>query len=304
MLSPMNRRHFLLSTSAAAVSAALPRTPAFAQPAATPPPLVTRFEEIRRGVGYFTGNGGTIGYLVNAAGAAAVDSQFVEPARACVAGLRSRAPLQLLINSHHHFDHTRGNVAFRPQVRSIVAHANCLAWHKRMAAQDGTTAQEAFADTTFTSAWRQSFGDETIHARYYGPGHTSGDAVITFENANVVHMGDLLAVRAHPNIDRPVGGSVVGWVSVLEAVAGAADDETVFIAGHGRDGVVLVRKADVLNFRDYFSAALDHARKAASKEELQALTALPGFEDYITRIPRFSLAFVLGICHDEVGGRG
>lgn len=299
----MNRRHFLLTTSTAAAGAVLPRVPAFAQPAATPPPPVTKFEEIRRGVGCFTGSGGTIGYLVNRDGAVAVDSQFVESARVCVTGLRSRAPIQLLLNTHHHFDHTRGNVAFRPQVRHIVAHANCLSWHRRTAAQDGTAADEAFADTTFTTSWRQSFGDETIRAQYYGPGHTEGDAVITFEQANIVHMGDLLALRAHPNIDRPAGGSVVGWVSVLEAAAEAADNDTVFIAGHGKDGVILAKKAEVLNFRDYFSAGLERARKAGSKDELQNVDTLPGFEDYIARIPRFSLGFVLGICYDEVGGR-
>jgi len=302
----MNRRRFLTSSSAAVAAVALDRVPAFARQAATSaPPLVTKFEEIRRGVGIFTGNGGTIGYLVNDAGAMAVDSQFVPAAEACVAGLKSRAPrgLQLLINTHHHLDHTRGNVAFRPAVRRIVAHATCLEWHRKVAEQEGTTAQEAFADATFTNTWTEDFGNETVEARYYGVGHTSGDAVITFQKANVVHMGDLLAVRAHPNIDRPVGGSVIGWIRVLEQVAKSASNDTVFIAGHARDGAVLAKKADVLHFRDYFSAAMDEARKGlkagAPKADVQKPTQLKGFEDYIVRIPRFTLGFVLGICYDE-----
>ena len=307
----MNRRDFIASASAAAVTVALPRLRLFAsQGAAASPPLVTTFEEVRRGVGIFTGNGGTIGYLVNGAGALAVDSQFVPGAEACVAGLKTRAPrgLQLLVNTHHHLDHTKGNVVFRPLVKRILAHATCAEWHRKVAAQEGSTAQEAFADTTFTTTWREDFGDETVEARYYGAGHTSGDAVVTFQKANIVHMGDLLAVGAHPNIDRPVGGSVIDWITVLEQVAKTASADTIFIAGHARAGAVLAKTAGVLQFRDYFSAALDHARKGRaagrSREEVQKLEALPGFEDYIVRIPRFTLAFVLGICYDEVGDKG
>ena len=80
-------------------------------PAAQPP--VTKFEEIRRGVGYFTGSGGTIGYLVNSSGAIAIDSQFMLTGEICAAGLKQRSPkgVELLINTHHHGDHTGGNGA-------------------------------------------------------------------------------------------------------------------------------------------------------------------------------------------------
>jgi len=45
------------------------------------------------------------------------------------------------------------------------------------------------ADSRFTNAWDVDFGNEKIQVRYFGPGHTSGDAVIFFERANVVHAG-------------------------------------------------------------------------------------------------------------------
>ena len=40
----------------------------------------------------FIGRGGTIGYLVNSDGAVAVDSQFMDTAEKCAAGLKQRAP--------------------------------------------------------------------------------------------------------------------------------------------------------------------------------------------------------------------
>ena len=51
-------------------------------------------------------------------------------------------------------------------------------------------------------------GKERVVATYYGFGHTSGDVVISFDAANVVHMGDLMFNRLHPFIDREAGASI------------------------------------------------------------------------------------------------
>ena len=40
-----------------------------------------------------------------------------------------------------------------------------------------------------------------------GPAHTGGDASIHSEQANVVHLGDLLNNRGYPNVDAPAGAS-------------------------------------------------------------------------------------------------
>ena len=171
----MNRRQFVFSsTSAFAIAFGRgsgygedspgPRQ-APAQPAAPP---VTRFEELRRGVGMFIGQGGTIGYLVNGDGAVAVDSQFMDTAEICVGGLKQRAPkgIAMLLNTHHHGDHTGGNRAYG--VSKIVAHENCLKSHR--ATTEKTADQQAYATTTFTDTWSEKFGNETIEARYFGPG--------------------------------------------------------------------------------------------------------------------------------------
>ena len=61
---------------------------------------------------------------------------------------------------------------------------------------------QLYPDTTFSESWSQKVGRETITARYYGRAHTDGDAVIHFENANIVHCGDLVFNRRFPYIDR------------------------------------------------------------------------------------------------------
>ncbi len=302
----MRRRDFVISTAMGVAGVGMAGTRGWAQTPAAQAPPVTRFEELRRGVGAFIGSGGTIGYLVNADGAVAVDSQFMNTAEICVAGLKQRAPkgISMLINTHHHGDHTGGNAAFKGSVQKIVAHENCAAWHRKAAAAANTTAQQAFADTTFGDAWKSDFGDETIHARYYGAGHTSGDIIVTFEKANVVHMGDLLFNRAHPNIDRAAGARVDSWIRVLEIAAAGAEADTIFIAGHAKENAPKTTRADVTHFRNYLAAALEHARAGAkagqSREEVQKLAALKGFEDTTAINARLSMAFVLGLCYDEV----
>ena len=318
---PISRRQFVSASSMSVAAIGLARLPVFGQaggqaPAAQAPP-VTKFEEIRRGVGYFTGNGGTIGYLVNGDGAIAVDSQFMPTAEICVAGLKQKAPkgIELLINTHHHGDHTSGNPAFRPAVKRILAHENCVAWQRKVAEQAAANPQPAapgapaavppvYADATFKDTWTVDFGGETVHVRYFGPGHTSGDAVIFFEKANVIHAGDLLFRRVHPRVDSPAGASVVNWQAILSKMIGSHGGDTAFIFGHGRDGMVLGKVADVTFFRDYLGAALDHVRagiKAGhSKEEIAKAPALKGFEDVAQINPRIALAGVLESAYDEL----
>jgi cyclase len=315
----MNRRQFVTTSILSAAAVGLGRRSITAQSggqtAAAPAPPVTKFEEIRRGVGYFTGNGGTIGYLVNADGALAIDSQFMNTAEICVAGLTQRAPtgIEMLINTHHHGDHTSGNGAFRPVVKRILAHENCVTWQRKVAEEAAAKPPAAgapapvppvLADSTFKDTWSVDFGNEKVHVRYLGPGHTSGDAVIFFERANIIHAGDLLFRRVHPRVDSPAGASVVNWHAILEKMLSAHNTDTAFIFGHGKDGVVLGKKADVEYFRNYLAAALDEARAGVkagrSREEIAKTSGLKGFEDVAQVNPRISLAGVLESAYEEL----
>ena len=300
----MNRRSFLWSSSSATAALTVAPLASWARLLGAQPPAVT-FVDVRRGVGMITGSGGTIGYLINRDGAVAIDSQYANTAPVCVAGLKERSPkgVSLLINTHHHGDHTGGNAVFRPMVSQIVQHANCATWHKRVAEQSNTVAAQAFADVTFTEVWTNSFGDERLDARHYGPGHTGGDCVVTMQRANVMHLGDLYFNRAHPNIDRAAGAQIANWIVALEKITASANADTLFIAGHAKAGAASTSRADVLHFRDYLSAVLSHAQRGVqagqSRAEVQALPALAGFEDFALLNARLSLAFVLGIAFDE-----
>jgi cyclase len=308
------RRQFIHSSTFAVAGSALLRLPVGAQssqPAAppsaqAPPPAVTKFEDVRRNVGIFTGRGGTIGYLSLPDGAIAVDAQFPDTAKACVEGLQQKSPkgIQMLINTHYHGDHTGGNSAFRPAVKTIVQQERCAKLHKEFTAKNNTAAQQAYADITFGESWSTTLGDEKVWGFYYGPGHTGGDAVIVFEKANVVHMGDLMFNRLHPRVDRPGGASMKGWISILERVAKKHKDAT-FIFGHAKQGLQVTGPAqELLHLRDYFSAALDHVQKGIkagqSQEQITGVESLPKFEDHASSGQILTLKGVLTSAYEEL----
>jgi glyoxylase-like metal-dependent hydrolase (beta-lactamase superfamily II) len=304
------RREFLYTTASAFAGLAASESWLFGQaPAQTPPPAVTKFEDIRRNVGIFTGRGGTIGWLATPAGAIAVDAQFPDTAKACVEGLQQKSPkgIQLLINTHYHGDHTGGNPAFRPIVKSIVQQERCAKLHKDTTAKAGTAAQQAYADITFGESWSHELGDEKVWGHFYGAGHTGGDAVIFFEKANVVHMGDLMFNRLHPRVDRPSGASVKSWIGVLERVSKRHADAT-FIFGHAKPNEPITGIAkDLMYFRDYLTAVMDHVRKGISAkkslEEILKVEAIPGFPDHVSSGQVLTLAGVLTAAYEEQTGK-
>ena len=335
-MSP-NRRDFLAGSAAAALGIALGRPlSAVAGQWAQPQPL---FTPIRRNVGTFTMRGGTIGWLVNGGGVAVVDTQFPPEARALLEGLQSRSRnrgVDVLLNTHHHGDHTSGNPVFRGVARRVVAHT-MADQHMRRApsaqaasqpqlqppqpsqqqqapqqpqppqqqqapqqpqpqpqqAQQQPSLQQQqqpaaiaplYPNATFTHSWFAEVGDERIVARHHGRAHTSGDAVITFERANVVHMGDLMFNRRHPVVDRAAGASMRNWARVLEQVVNSHARDTIYIFGHANTGLpVTGTAADLLQFRDYLGAVIAlverQVAEGRTREEVLGMRQpLPGFE--------------------------
>ena len=282
----LNRRDFVVLSSLGFVGALTPRT-LFAQ-APAPAPAVPEFKDVRRNVGVFTARGGTIGYLLTGDAFVVVDSQFADTAPMFLKGMQPKTTrkIDFLINSHHHPDHTGGNKVMQPNVAKIVAHANVPGLQKKQAATQKSEANQAYADTTFDKDWKASVGKETVSARYYGPAHTSGDIAITFENANIVHLGDLMSFQRNPRADRPAGASIPNWITVLERIVKDHGGDTVYIFGHSKVGErVTGSSKDVLELRDYFTALVDFAKKqiaaGKSQEEIvKGTMAIPGFERY------------------------
>lgn len=122
----MKRSDFLRNTALMGAATLLP-FPAFSKLAKR-----SNFTEIRRGVGMYTERGGTIGWLMNDNALVAVDSQYPQTAANFIAGVKDKTSRKMdyLINTHHHGDHTAGNVAFKDFTSHIVAHNNVPGYQK------------------------------------------------------------------------------------------------------------------------------------------------------------------------------
>lgn len=298
----MDRRQFLFQSSLLAAGALLPfRKRVIAQPG--------NFQKLRRNVGYFTEQGGTIGWLAAGDGFVVVDSQYPESAKHCLQGLQQRTShsLDLLINTHHHADHTNGNPVFKPVAETMAAHENVPVLMKKAAEESDNTAEPAYPTTTYQDSWSMDAGDETVHAHYFGRAHTGGDSIIYFEKANVVHMGDLIFNRMNPYTDRPAGASIHNWIKVLSQAEEKYPDDAIFIFGHGKpEAGVTGKKGDLGVMKNYFSAMIEHVEKGIeqdkSKEEIINLKELPGFEDFLYA-DFWTLSQNLDVVYQEITGK-
>lgn len=240
---------------------------------------------LRNNVGFFTEKGGTIGWMASNNGIVVVDTQYQDSVAHLIEELKKKTSRQidLLINTHHHGDHTSGNIAFKGLAKQVVAHENSKSNLARTSRNPDNT---LLPDTTYKSGkWSKKVGEETMSLHYFGAGHTNGDSVVHFENANIVHMGDLLFNRRPPFIDKTAGANMSSWQSVLEKTYNTFDSDTVFIYGHAGDGYdIQGKREDLKAFQNYLQKSLEYVKKGIdggkTKESLSDVNEIPGAPEW------------------------
>ncbi len=281
----MHRRQFLFNSAIAASALTLLGTKwSFASSMAK---SSYQFTPLRNNVGIFTEQGGTIAWLANKEGIAVVDAEFPEQAAHLIAELKnhSHQPFKWLINTHHHGDHTSGNIAFKGLVKNVAAHVNSLANQTAVAKKRQTEDKQLYPNVTFDKSWKTKVGNERIQAHYFGAGHTNGDSMIHFEHANIVHMGDLVFNRLYPYVDRSAGASVKNWALVLEKAQKHFDKDTLFIFGHAADTEkVTGTKDDLKAMQTYLEKLADYVQSSIkagkTKEEIIKVKSIPSISNW------------------------
>jgi cyclase len=280
----MQRRIFLRNTGILSASALLFQKKAMASILNT---FDYNIKMLRNDVGIFTERGGTIGFLLSKDGIVVIDAQFPDTAQHLIDDLKKRTtnPFRYLLNTHHHGDHTAGNIAFKGVVEHVVAHENSLNNQKTVAEKSNSLDKQLLPDMTFKDDWKLKIGDETIKADYYGAGHTNGDAIYHFEKANIFHAGDLMFNKRHPFVDRSAGANISQWIKDLDKITKKADKNSIIIFGHSLNaGEETGTIEDVKKFQDYLGKVLSFAeqeiKKGVSKEEFIKNTSIPGVTEW------------------------
>ena len=223
-------------------------------------------------------DGGNIGVCIGEDGVFIVDDQYApltERIQAAIAQLTDK-PVQFVINTHWHGDHSGGNENFGKAGAIIVAQENS---RKRLEADQqlglpphpqAATALKGLPKVTFDESINFYYNGETIRIYHQGPAHSDGDAMVFFEKSNVVHMGDVFVRYGFPYVDEPSGGNVNGLIDAVNWAIEKTNDETIIIPGHGQ----LSKRQDMIDFSKMVTEVRDRIQQkmneGKSLAEIQA----------------------------------
>ncbi|MAP53933.1 MBL fold metallo-hydrolase [Altibacter sp.] len=221
------------------------------------------------------GKGGNIGLSVGEDGVFMIDDQFADASPIILNRIRSLSskPIQFLINTHHHGDHTGGNSNFKQEGAAIISHENArkrllesgmeqaqkkydAAYEKALtkASSDGGNNERAkemakksvgevqdyleidqqkLPVVTFDDDLTFHYNGEKIMVFHVHEAHTDGDALVYFTESNVLHTGDVFFNGKYPYIDVAHGGDVYGALKALNEIKMLINEDTKIIPGHG-----------------------------------------------------------------------
>ena len=236
----MNRK--ILARVSAGVLFLLLASVAYVQSQNQPPKLT--LNKVKDDLYEIEGDGGNVGVYITSEGVILVDDKYDQDHEGILAAVKQVTPLPVkyVISTHHHADHSGGNTKMFSSGAEIISTAmarkNIVEKKQGNAPPGMTPARIVFTDETSVF-----LGGKEVRARYFGRGHTNGDAVIYYPALRTLQTGDLMAGTA-PLIDYPGGGSIVEWTKTLDGAL-QLDFDTV-IPGHG----AITNKAGLQTYRD------------------------------------------------------
>ena len=294
----MNRKEFLATTFSAALGLVV--MPTFLSCTTSKTSNRTIFEplnisagnlaKVRGNVSRYTNKGGTVGIFETIDGFVIIDSQFPDSIKPVLDGIFAKGkPILYLANTHHHGDHTSGNISFKDLTKNIIAHRRVPKLQRRAAEEKKTLDQQLYPNILFENTYNFDLGNEKVRGIRLGAGHTFGDAVYHFEKDNVVHMGDLMFVNMIPVYRTKDGANSLGWIKALENAISSFDNDTIFIFGHAdKPENTTGTKENLQEMKNFLEASNDFVsraiREGKTTEQLLAENAfIPGFENRTTK---------------------
>jgi glyoxylase-like metal-dependent hydrolase (beta-lactamase superfamily II) len=204
--------------------------------AQNPNEVTIKTTQLSDNVYMLVGQGGNIGVSVGEDGVFVIDDQFapLTPKILEAIGKLSDKPIVFLANTHHHGDHTGGNVNMAKKGAKIIAHDNVRKRLVETPKRDGSmNPKESFPIITFNDKMNLYINDDQVAIFHVDNAHTDGDALLYFTNSNVLHTGDTYFNGRYPYIDLNSGGSVNGYIDAAKKGMILVDDNSKIIPGHG-----------------------------------------------------------------------
>jgi glyoxylase-like metal-dependent hydrolase (beta-lactamase superfamily II) len=241
-----------------------------AQPPAADAPKVIDVEKVKDNLYVLRGGGGNTAVFVMANGVTVVDAKnpgWGQPILDKVKELTPK-PITMLINTHTHGDHVSGNVDFPATVDIVVQENTKTNMEKMPIFKEHNGA--GMAKRTFKDKMTIGKGADQIDLFYFGPGHTNGDAWVSFPAIHAAHVGDMFASKAMPNVDGDNGGSMLHYGETLKKGHDAIKGVEVVINGHNATTTTWADLDEYTHFIDEFTAWAKAELKAGKTPEQAA----------------------------------
>jgi glyoxylase-like metal-dependent hydrolase (beta-lactamase superfamily II) len=259
-------------------------------------------EKLAPGVAVLFGAGGNIGLSYGEDGNVIIDDQYApltDKIAAAIAAL-DPDPVRFVINTHWHYDHTGGNENFGKRGAVILAHDNVrrrMSTDQFIAALDSKvppSPKDALPVVTFAEGVTLHLNGDTLHVVHVAKAHTDGDALIHWQKANVLHMGDTFFHKmSFPFVDISSGGSIDGLIAAADRALKLTGPATKIIPGHGP----VATRAELQAYRDMLVdirgkvAAGIKAKRTLAQIQATKPTARYGMPDGFIKPDQF-VAFV------------
>jgi glyoxylase-like metal-dependent hydrolase (beta-lactamase superfamily II) len=171
--------------------------------------------------------------------------------------LTNGKPVDILFNLNWRRENCGLNTILGPRGTTIIAHENTRLWQNadfRAEWQQKDYApwpKNEQANSTFYFSTEMDFSGAPVEYGLFGQCTTDGDIYVRFRDANVLVVGDMLAVDTYPLLDYVTGGYINGAQKTNTGLLALTDDTTKVIASQG----AVLGKAAL----DAQGALLDHA---------------------------------------------
>lgn len=235
-----------------------------------------------------TDRSGNVAVFIGEDGVFMVDTQMehlVELIDGAQKKLSDNRDVDLILNTHFHRDHVRGNAYFKKRGAIIMAHPNVRKYLenpgaiKALGRKAPSFTPEYYPTIDITEDASIKMNGQSIELYHTPNAHTNSDLFVVFKEANVIHGGDLVFAKRFPFIDIDNGGSVAGFIAGIRQIITVANSNTKIIAGHGPIVTIDDLEATITMLNETHEIIRKLTEKGLSLAAIKALDPLNGYTE-------------------------
>jgi cyclase len=214
------------------------------------------------------GGGGNSGILVTDSAVVVIDTKMSSDAEKLYNQAREKAGAKkiIVVNTHYHGDHVKGNHFYKGCKIYIGAYDEKFL---REEIEPENMPDQFVKDSLF-----MNLGNETLCLYNMGRAHTWDDMIVLLKNRKVVFTGDLVFNQINPFLIKDSGADVDKWITVLDKML-KIRNVTMFVPGHGKTGDRSIVESMKRYFEDMRIAAKDPTQEEALKSKYKGWTEMP-----------------------------